>query len=129
MLAIPKISDQRLAELAPRIRPVTIRDGTFWFIKPYDPRKTAFSWKPTLDVPAGPLTALRRVGTMHSFSFYGFFKPSVAEVLAQIPEDLIEQAIAFHTVGPRDAEELNQQMEHINAGFHLAQTTFFRRGP
>lgn len=59
--------------------------------------------------------------------YYGIFKPSIAEVLAQIPEELIEQTVAFETIGPADADALNKERDALNAGFHVATTRLYGR--
>jgi hypothetical protein len=91
---VPEISDERLADLSSRIVPLIPKDGGFWTIEPKDPRNTAYTWdpNPTKSVTFRPV---RTVRTDHYCGYHAFFKPSVAEVLAQMPEDLDDVVNAF----------------------------------
>ena len=126
---IPEITDERLKELAIKIRPVYIYENELTWIEPVkNLRRTAFSWDPSPGAPAENLEKLTTIQTLHTFGYHGFFKPSVAEVLAQMPEWVEEQgAVAFSTVGPKNAQDLNDQRDAVKAGYHQAQTTFYKQ--
>ena len=126
---VPEISDERISELSQRIKPLIIRRGLPCYIKPCDPRKTAFSWDPKVAKIARDLKVLCEIPTYHSYGYYGFFKPSIAEVLAQIPEELQDKCCAFSTEGPGTAGDLNDQIDVVNEGFHRAVTTLYQQGP
>lgn len=127
-LEIPKISNDRLAELAARIKPVVRnRNGALAYIKPCDLRHEAFTWDAKTTRKAKNLVKHATIRTLHTYGYYGMFKPSVAEVLAQIPVELIEQTVAFETVGPADADALNKESAALNAGFHVATTRLYGR--
>jgi hypothetical protein len=56
------------------------------------------------------------------------FKPSIAEVLAQIPEEHLEQVLAFEIVdSPNNVDDLNAEREALNAGYHIATTRLYKR--
>jgi hypothetical protein len=113
-MEIPEISDEELNERYETIKPVlrfaevtfggrttheTHNDGDLYYIQDVDPRRTAFNLDPKPTEKAHGLTELDRVKTYHTSG--GFFhKPSVAEVLAQIPVCCIEDVVAFETVDP-----------------------------
>ncbi len=126
--SIPPITDERLAQLVTRIRPV-VRGGSnaLHWIKPCDPRGEAFTWDPKRLGRAQNLVKHATIRTLHTYGYYGMFKPSIAEVLAQIPEALLEQTVAFETTGPRDAAALNDDSAALNAGFHVATTVLYGR--
>lgn len=125
-MQIPKISNERLAELLARIRPVVRQDGEPWYIKPVDPRNIAYTWDPTPTKKATDLVPLKTVRTLHTYGYHGMFKPSIAECLAQMPDDVAETAVAFEIVdSPQTADDLNREREALNEGFHVAQTTFY----
>ncbi len=127
-LAIPPISYERVIELVEGIHPVVKHDERLWYIESVDPWKTAFNWDPTLRREATDLEPLQTVRTLHTYGAPVFFKPSIAEVLAQLPED-IAGVVAFSVRGPADADALNTELEALNAGFHVATTTLYRRAP
>lgn len=128
---IPDIEDDRLEELMDRIQPVVKRDGQRYFIEEVDPRKTAFTWDPTPTEEAEGLTRIGEITTFHRFSHKGFFKPSIAEVLAQIDEraeEKIDEVQAFEIVEhPEDASDLNLTPEATNEGFYVATTRLYTR--
>lgn len=124
--SIPQITDYRLAELAKRIRPVE-QSGPidFYYLKPCDLRCEAFTWDAKRGKKAPMLREIGRVRTLHTYGYYGFFKPTIAEVLAQIPEELLGDAIAFKIKGPQDTDDLNDDKEALNQGFHVARTIIY----
>ena len=126
----PGISDEVLAVLA-RIKPLMSNGedgGQLYYIEePRDLRNIAYTWdmKPTEKAEGlEPITTIR---TLHSYGYYGFFKPSVAEVLACIPEVALDEVVAFHLTGPDDADDLNHELVAVNAGYHVAYATLYRR--
>ena len=38
---------------------------------------------------------------------------------------MLEKAVAFRTIGPDSADDLNAHKEELNAGFHVAETEFY----
>ena len=92
-----RISDERLAELQRRIRPVVGVDENLHYIQDVDPREIAFTWSPRATKRARGLVKLTTIETIHGYGAPVYFKPSIAEVLAQIPQELIEQTLVFRT--------------------------------
>ncbi len=128
---IPEISDQRLSELSQQIKPV-VREGVFkkgegivytpFYIENVDPRRESFLWKPKHTSEAVGLVKFDEILTYHTYGYYAFFKPSIAEVLAQLerkysPEEL-SKVVAFETnyVGLDPTYE-----------YHVARTTLFAK--
>lgn len=64
-----------------------------------DPVKQSFLWNAgeRRGEKAEGLIFLREIQTRHSFTFEGFFKPSMAEVWGSIPDDIRDQVVAFET--------------------------------
>ncbi len=116
--------DAQIAELLKTIRPIILRDGIPHVCDPVDPRGVSFTWDPKNLVPAPFVTACGTIRTLHTFGHYMLFKPSIAEVLAQIPDPT--GIVGFSIVGPTDAIDLNRESEALNAGFHAATTTLYR---
>jgi hypothetical protein len=116
-------------DIAPRehIFPVIPKHGKLFHIKPVDPRKIAFTWDPKLREEATGLVELTTIRTLHGFGYHGFFKPSIAEVLTQIPDDLVPRVVAFSTEGPGAASDLNEDLLALDAGYHVGTTTLYGR--
>ena len=96
-------------------------ESLFW-IKDVDPRCTAFSWAPEPIGVAAELVKIGEITTYHTYSYYGFFKPVVAEVLAQIPAKLMGEVVAFKTEA--NLEGLDNILTK-DQKYHHAQTTLY----
>jgi len=98
---IPEINDQRICELLKKIKPVFEQNNKLYEMKTVHSRKVAFTWNPKKKFPWLPrkdLKELCNINTLHGYGHYSLFKPSIAEVLAQIPEHLINKVTAFKTI-------------------------------
>jgi hypothetical protein len=126
---IPDISDEELAKLYRRIKPV-IRFWKLglWYLWRQDLRTVAYTWSPKIKFPAFFMKPLKDITTFHGFGYHGFFKPSIAEVLAQIPADLVDKVVAFEIIeSPETVDDLNRESEALNAGYHVAVTRLYTR--
>ena len=112
---LPSISNEKLLELYSRIRPIRRdEDGDPCWLKdfPLDKlRGCSYIWEPE-DVGekvAASGIVLKPIGAfkcLHGYGYYGLFKPSVAEVLSQIPYGFVDEAKAFEIVeAPETAED------------------------
>lgn len=127
---IPEISDDVLERRANLVRPVIRNEKGLFYrdLKSCDLRKTAFMWEPKLEGEAINLVPYRTIITLHRWAYYGFFKPSIEEVLSQISEDDIDAGvIAFETNGPETAQDLNNHKDALDAGFHVAETILYKK--
>lgn len=86
-----EISDEILEERAARITPFILQRGSLHRFKIPHLRNTAFTWDPenlvVVDYRVEGWVEVERGYTMHDCGYYGFFKPSIAEVLAQAPDN------------------------------------------
>lgn len=58
---------------------------------------------------------------IHKYAFYGFFKPSIAEVLAQIPENQVNFMDAFEIISyPETAGDFTENSIVFKNGFHIS---------
>lgn len=127
---IPKISNAILHELAGRIKPVVsfMKDGvpTRYYIKEVSLSSVAYTWDPVKTEVAEEFVVLGQIITYHTYGYYGFFKPSIAEVLSQIPEKYLGIVTAFEIVAqPQSADDLNEHVAILNAGYHVAITQLY----
>jgi hypothetical protein len=126
---IPKVSEARIRELAERIKPVVEfeRKG-LRYIEPQDLYNVAYTWEPKAAKKAVGLKPICDVTTYHTYGYYVLFKPSIAEVLAQIPAEHLDKVVAFQIIeGPETAEDLNREHEALNAGYHVAKTRLYAK--
>lgn len=128
---IPEISDDEIAQMLEHITPlVHSNEGEgLRTAEDCDPRTVSYAWRRCEDsvVDESELEEIRRIRTYHSWGHYSLFKPSVAEVFAQIPSELRERVQAFLVIGPEGADDLNREKEALNAGYHVAETILYKR--
>ncbi len=102
--------------------------GERYYIKPVDPFNIAYAWDPKPSDKATGLKHLCDIRTYHTYGYYGSFKPSIAEVLAQIPAEHLDIVVAFEIVdSPKDVNDLNREREAMDAGYHVATTRLYVR--
>jgi hypothetical protein len=65
----------------------------------------SYPWVAKATVPAD-LKEIDRIWTLHRYGHYSLFKPSVAEVLMQIPENLLDNVDFFLVRGPDTSDDL-----------------------
>lgn len=95
---VPSISDDRLKVLRTQMQPVVRNSaGELRYIAPVDARRVSFIWDPKFKGLARGLEEIGRITTYHGCAYYGFFKPSIAEVVAQIPPEHLPRTVAFET--------------------------------
>lgn len=128
---IPEISNSVLAQRAARIKPLVRKGNHLWHIEaPKDLRGIAYMWEPKVTKRATSLQELGRCTTFHTWAYYGAFKPTIAEVLAQVPAHLLETTTAFELVdGPETADDLNREYQALNEGYHVATVIFYGPKP
>ena len=114
---LPEISDDKLLELYSRIRPVRRdEEGNPCWVKDFSLerlRGSSYIWEPSdvgekLAATGIVLTPIGAFKCLHGYGYYGLFKPSIAEVLSQIPYGFIDEANAFEIVeAPERAEDFH----------------------
>ena len=128
MNRIREIDDETLATLVDRIKPVIRKKENLYYIKPVDPRKTAYLWDPKTTKKAKGLEQLTDIRTYHTFGYYGFFKPSIYEVIAAIPEELLLRVVAFELIDkPETREDLGKEWDLINEGYQVATARLYTK--
>jgi hypothetical protein len=102
---IPEIDDETLTRLLGQIKPIFKTDDGYRFIEPVDPRKKAFTWDPQYaDKVDFDLYELAKIETYHRCGYIAMFKPSLAEVIAQIPKHLLVHVDAFEMMKDADGD-------------------------
>ncbi len=125
---IPKISNKRIAELLKTIQPLAqnFGAGPLYTLVPCDARDFSFNWKDKLEL-ATNMIAIGHITTFHTFGYHGLFKPSIAEVLAQIPKEFLDRTVAFSTTIHGDI--FDSTSDHFSAckEYHKARTTLYAK--
>ena len=122
------IPQDKIEQVLKRVVPLLERDGQLQRIdiSNVNAYSQSYIWAPKL---VGPMPfevePFDTIETYHTFGHYGLFKPSLAEVVQRLPDD--PQIVAFSLCGPGDAAELTQQKGAVEAGYHTAKCTLYRK--
>lgn len=134
---LPKITDAQIREMLKVMNPIKeVEEYRYRLmdIKGIHPRDFAYTWS---EKPLGRPLKLHKHGalesrcilTYHGFGFHGFFKPSLAEVLACIRRDVKNWELIryFHV----EAIDTDQKifMPMVNSGVHVGLCRLFGEEP
>jgi len=126
-LELTLLDDDILIELNERMHPVARDDkGRLRLVgKPGDLKGIAYLWDKKLGrvLDEDRLRFVGETHTLHTWAFYGFFKPTIAEVLTCIGR--FRACKYYELIGPEDADDLNEQQFFVNNGFHLAKVKMY----
>jgi len=133
MRTIPEISNEHLAEMLGRLTPVEkVGDGEYREIltekDPQTSRGIAYTWNKVLTGEPIRLETSGQTETYHSWGYYGFFKPSLAEVMACSREKIPEGATHFwmDMDSPDRGKLLVKPDGHSMSGYHHADVYWLR---
>lgn len=105
------------------VKPVTSVLGKKFHYQNYSPHE--LQSRPYLeDNPLTPVDNLHKLVTIvtkHPIGHNGLFKPTVAEVLLQIPISFFDTVVAFEIIEMDDAKRL------IESGMYLAHTHLYKK--
>lgn len=125
---IPKLSEEELQKRSQLIRPVIRFGGTLYYIEDVHLSNVSYIWSPVKKERASGLVSVAKVTTYHTYGYYGLFKPSIAEVLAQIPEEMVGKVCAFEIVErPERAEDFSKDIKAFKAGYHVAVVQLYTK--
>ncbi len=137
-VSIPKISDEEMMKRYKQIKPVITLNGKLHYFREYTLEELSdisYLWdyeedvreevgKDELEVLEG-----RDFVCLHSWNFYGFFKPSVGEVLAQIKEHDFPLVKAFEIIeSPQTADDFHKDSFTSIAfdnGYHVSTVRLY----
>ena len=133
-LEIPEIDDKRLKESYQLLKPIVTIDEMKYLLREFtlqELRNQSYIWNRHEDkrdiVDSSRLETVDDFLCLHTFGYYGLFKPSIAEVLSQAPESVIEQANTFEIIeSPETREDVFKYKEVIDNGFHLSKVRAYK---
>ena len=133
-LEIPEIDDNRLKELYQLLKPIVTIDEMKYLLREFtlqELRNQSYIWNRHEDkrdvVDPSRLETVDDFLCLHTWGYYGLFKPSIAEVLSQTPESVIEQANTFEIIeSPETREDVFKYKEVIDNGFHLSKVRAYK---
>ena len=133
-LEIPEIDDNRLKELYQLLKPIVTIDEMKYLLREFtlqELRNQSYIWNRHEDkrdvVDPNKLETVDDFLCLHTWGYYGLFKPSIAEVLSQAPESVIEQANTLEIIeSPETREDVFKYKEVIDNGFHLSKVRAYK---
>ena len=133
-LVIPEIDDERLKELYMILKPIVTIDEMKYLLREYtlkELREQSYIWERDKDkrdeVDQYKLEPVEDFLCLHTWAYYGYFKPSIAEVLSQVPERTICEANVFEIIEqPETRDDVFRYPEVINNGFHLSKVRSYK---
>ncbi len=133
-LEIPEIDDKRLKELYHLLKPIVTIDEMKYLLREFtlqELRNQSYIWNRHEDkreiIDSNKLETVDDFLCLHTWGYYGLFKPSIAEVLSQAPESVIEQANTFEIIeSPETREDVFKYKEVIDNGFHLSKVRAYK---
>lgn len=133
-LEIPEIDDNRLKELYRLLKPIVTIDEMKYLLREFtlqELRNQSYIWNRAEDkrdvVDPSKLETVDDFLCLHTWGYYGLFKPSIAEVLSQAPENVIEQANTFEIIeSPETREDVFKYKKVIDNGFHLSKVRAYK---
>lgn len=121
---IPKMSTEEIAHWYATIKPIVNHDTYLRKLSTKELQTVAYIWlnEPTDyadKVDFSKLSVLEDRKMLHGWGYYGFFKPSVGEIIRQIPKEYLKKVVAFEIID--GAIAMNSTfIDELNAGFHVS---------
>ena len=122
---IPELSGEELNLRAGRIQ-LLLRQGEQLHVAHMeDLKNTAFNYGDAqIGNAISNVEIVTSIQTYHGFSHWKIFRPTVEEVLAQIPMELLDKVHGFEVRSIQNRAEHNS--EAWDAGFHTANTMLYK---
>lgn len=123
------LDDESLKSLNDRIIPIIEDNGKKYTChKKYSLeqiRKESYIWDTdnfTKEVDRSKLKILTHVKMLHGYGYYGYFKPSIAEILSQIPKEYINDTVAFEII-----DTYSMSGDEFDDGYHTSSVRLYGR--
>ncbi len=126
---VNEINNDVLLNRYNNINPAILKNGEFFVIEKPSFKKidsVAYLWSPKVVRKANNLTPVFKTKIYCSYAYYGFFKPLFSEVLSFLTDEHeTEVNCVIITKSPETTDDLNKEKEALNAGYHVAEATFY----
>lgn len=137
-VSIPKISDEEMMKRYEHIKPVITKEGKMHHFREYTLKEitgTSYLYNASEDVREevgeDELEVLenRDFVCLHTYGYYGLFKPSIGEVLSQIKERDVPLVRAFEIIaGPETKSDFSKDSFTSIAfdnGYHVSTVRLY----
>lgn len=136
IVKIPKITDEELLKRYAKIKPIVDIGGKKYFLREFtlkELRSFSYIWKKdedkTQEVNMEEYVSIGEdFECLHTYGYYGLFKPSIAEVLSQIKDIDVELVDAFEIIkSPETMEDFGKNINAFNQGFHSSIVRLYNK--
>ena len=135
IVSIPKISKEELIARYKRIKPIVEFEGKKYFLREFSTAELtgkSYIWnisedkREHVDMKKFIPLVNSDFECLHSYGYYGVFKPSIGEVLAQIPKIDADFVDAFEIIEqPEVLEDFNKYRIQFDNGFHVSKVRLY----
>ena len=136
-ISIPEISKEELLARYERIKPIVKLEGKRYFLSNFtedELTKSSYIWMikerlgEEFDITKYSPMPQYDFECIHKFSMPNLFKPSIGEVLAQIPNLVLDVVCAFEIIQKPESEtDLYRNRIALENGFHTSIVRLYRK--
>lgn len=133
-VSIPEISKEELLARYKRIKPIVEIEGKKYFLREFKESELtgiSYIWnknedkREAVDMDLFVPCVMKDFECIHAYGYPGLFKPSIAEVLAQIPEFDVPFIDAFEIIKSPTASDFAKNQIVFNNGFHISKVRLY----
>ncbi len=133
-LVIPSITDEELEKIYRQLKPIATIDEIKYYLKEYSLQQLRYYFfmqdsvsSITEKIDSSLIDPVAEFICLHKFHYYGSFTPTIAEVLSQIPENLVDDSNAFEIVEyPTKMADVAKYFEAFEKGYHLSKVRTYK---
>ena len=133
-MEIPEIDEERSKELYRLLKPIVTIGEMKYLLREFvltELWAKSYVWNAEGNkrdiVDPNKLETIDDFLCLHRYGYYGLFKPSIAEVFLQAPENVIKEANTFEIIeSPQTSEDLYKYEEVFNKEFHLSKVRSYK---
>ncbi|MBR5227267.1 MAG: hypothetical protein IKV94_01340 [Clostridia bacterium] len=135
-MSIPKITKEELLNRYEHIKPVVTVNGKLYYLREFTPKELSnlsYIWNISEDIREEvgekelEILADKNFVCLHSYGYYGLFKPSIAEVLSQIKDYDIPFVSAFEIIESPKISKDSFSSIAFNNGYHVSTVRLYRK--
>ena len=134
-VSIPDIGKEELLARYKRIKPIVEIEGKKYFLREFTADELSgisYIWNASenkrelVDMNEYVPRLECDFECIHKYGYYALFKPSIAEVLAQIPERELKYVDAFEIIeSPKTEKDFNKNKIVFDNGFHISKVRLY----
>ena len=134
-IKIDYISDNALKARYKKIKPIVKVNGKTYTMREFTFKELSnqsYIWNKSIDkrdpIKKDSLKVVEDFVCLHEYGYYGLFKPSINEVLSQLPKKSIEEAEFFEIIeSPKTRPDVFKYSAVVNGGYHASVVRTYKR--